>query len=554
MKPPKKAASARSALTTIALALFLAASAVLHFSELDRIPGVNGDEAEYGVMALSADTADAYAKAYLGQYLVPLVRVSILVFGATPIALRIWSALAMFALCALPLMHRGPNRGASQWLLAVGMLVHPAHLVLGRIGWDVVILPLVVYVVSRMIGGLHGRCLQRTIVAAAIGALAGVATGLHPTGWMLVPATAYALVMSLVVSARAESGKSVGAAVNSRSVVLPIVAALCTCLIAASRSLQLLGFMLLSLGGSTTASPAQLPLAEAWTQLISGSMAVRWVTGLDPWPESTTCAIGIVLLCCSLGGLLWMMKSTVPQLKCRGWFCVLHLAFGTLGLLKTDFGPPGNIRYAIGLIPSVLIGVAYSPHLVADVMTRRGGPRRRHVRLVVVGGLLALMLMLGVGWYEAFWSPMTREALSVGPTAAPGVAEDVKLSAARLIYKKQGIAAEPRAAIVPQNWDLYHTIRFFTRRRWPVLRMDSHEPSDFGTPLRELFATRERLYLLVFERVAGEREAVVTFVRGQLPQATTVERDTIPDAAGQNVLSVYTLERAAGPPEDSFSE
>ena len=85
------------------------------------------------------------------------------------------------------------------------------------------------------------------------------------------------------------------------------------------------------------------------------------------------------------------------------------------------------------------------------------------------------------------------------------------------------------------------SMRYFSGRGFPVLRIDAHTPADFYPLFQKFFALQRRLYILVFEREPGEEAGLINNLRSRIPIATVVEREGISDLLGRNIISIYVM-------------
>ncbi len=512
----------------------------LHFTDLEFIPGINGDEAQYGALAMARGDDPATTREYFGPYFVRMVEWSIRLLGATPTALRLPSALAAAvvpAVAALALARgAGLIAGATFGLL---LLVHPALLVFGRLGWDASLLPASVVLLLLT---LRAWCAPphrpAYLVAAAL--LAGLCVSFHPTGWLAMPAAAVAAVAGFMELARARGRAGAPPRAALRVGLVAGGAAFAVFLVAARGVLPALP-RLLGLGdeGIRALSAARPPTDLA--ELVTGGVAIRWITGEPPLPPALATILAALTLLLSGVGLALGLLSKRGGERGAALFATLHLAVGFAAIPRTDLAPPGNVRYAVALFPSLLYGAARAPDLVKEALAGRRSSRAAGIAARV--GVAALVLAGLWAWRASYWRPLHDAATAAENTFVPGPRTDAKLAAIRAIGARQREDGEPRAAIVARDWNLFHSARYFSERRLPVLRIDAFTPEEFVPRLQSLFTDRDRLYVLVFERFAGEEEALVHYLAARLSGAAVVGRDTIPDLRGKNIVSTYRIER-----------
>ncbi len=524
--------------------MLLAAGALLQFRGLSFIPGVNGDEAQYGALTMARGDDPDTAREYFGPYFVGMVEWSTRLFGATPTALRLPSALAAAvvpAVAALALARgAGLVAGATFGLL---LLAHPALLVFGRVGWDASLLPASIIL---LLLALRGWCTppHRPTYLVAATLLAGLGVSFHPTGWLAMAGAAAAAVAGFVGMARARDRAGAPAGAALRVGLVAGTAALALFLAVARDVLPALPRLVGLGGGRIGALSAARPPADL-AELVTGGVATRWITGEPPLPPALGAGLAALTLILAAAGLALGLLSKRGGERGAALFAALHLVFGVAALARTDLAPSGNVRYALALFPSLLYGVARAPELAREALA--GGRAARAAGIAARVGVAALVLAGLWAWRASYWRPLHDGATASESTFVPGPRVDAKLASVRAIAARQRADGEPRAAIVAHDWSLYHSARYFSERRFPVLRIDAFTPEEFVPQLQSLFTDRDRLYVLVFERVAGEEEALVHYLAARLPGAAVAARDTIPDLRGKSIVSTYRIER--GPSE-----
>lgn len=542
--------TARAGAIAVIVALAaLVAGAALHFARLATIPGVNGDEAEYGVLAMARGTPAEFDKPYLGLYYAALVGIATRVFGATAFALRVWPAVAMtlLPLAGLAALRDAPLR--ARLAAALLLLAHPAFLVFARLGWDVSLLPLAALCACACLleaARRRGDAAHGLVVVGA--AAAGAAATLHPTGWLVVPAFAVAAIGCLRGSGAARWPPPLARI----RLVVAVTMAVAVFAVATLPRWRLLAFLVharLAGDGAAASADARGALAHAG-ELLSGAMAIRWITGVAPWPRATGAVVaGAIALAAAAGVVLALTTRDSPRAaRVAALFALTHLSCGAFALAGVDFAAPGNVRYVIGLYPSLVLCAALCVWLLR-VAPPPWARRRAHSFALAAEVAIALVAAASLaGWRAAFWQPLVGAARAVEATFVPGRDVDPKAAAVALIGRLEREAGGAPGALVPKDWHLFQTLRYFSSRRWPTLRIDSHEPRDFATPFADLAARHERLYCVVFERVAGAEEPLARHLSSLAPGLAIVSRDPVLDRAGANVITVYTLARAGPRP------
>jgi hypothetical protein len=97
----------------------------------------------------------------------------------------------------------------------------------------------------------------------------------------------------------------------------------------------------------------------------------------------------------------------------------------------------------------------------------------------------------------------------------------------------------PSVAIVAMNWDLYHAARYFTRRRYPVLRVDVHDVREFEPRFRALASSRAEIYFLVYEQSDGAAAGLARRLETLIDRPVRVERDVITDRLDRPLIAIY---------------
>jgi hypothetical protein len=525
------------ALAALALA---AIGAVLDVTHLGSIPGVSGDEAQYGALALGSGDGERAAREYFGPHFVRMVAWSTRLLGATPEALRLPSALAATAATAIAALALARSAGAMAGVtFGLLLLSHPALLVFARTGWDVSLLPASV---TLLILCVRAGCAtpQRPALLVTGALLAGLCASFHPTGWLAAPAAAASVVAGLVGWARARAAAGVPRRRALQSVLVAALTALAAFVAMAWTVLPVLP-RLVGLGeGGGLAGAARPPASLG--EIATGAAAIRWISGEAPLTNPIVATLAVLTLLLAAAGLVLGIASRDGGERGAALFATIHLVVGGVALARTDLAPPGNVRYAVGLFPSLLYAASRAPDLVSRARARRGrtarlaaGAARAAAAVLVLGGLWA--------WWTSYWRPLHGAGTASESTFVPGRGVDAKLAAIRAIDARQREDGEPPAAIVARDWNLFHSARFFSGRRYPVLRIDAFTPEEFVPRLQALFAERDRLYVLVFERAAGEDEPLVRYLAARLPGAGVERCAEIPDRRGRNLVSVYGLGR-----------
>jgi hypothetical protein len=532
-----------SARAVVAIGILVAAaSAALHFLALATIPGLNGDEAYYGVLALLEDPQAEAGISDVGTWSLPLIRGAIALWGTTPLALRVWPALfaTMTPILAYGVVARSGG-AVTGLLVAAPLIAHPALLVFGRIGWDNSLIPLLVVVLivaSRALFRSPGALTP--IVAGAV--VAGLALRLHPTAFVM----AVAWLACVAASQALGSPPTASAAQTARPARLPDAAARVSGAVArvalATVVLLLVALPVIPLLASFAAGDAAAVAVSAprppkdLAAFVTGALAIEWVTGVRPFPGATGMLLAITTAALAFAGIALGLRSRDAAERGSSLLCGFVIALGIAALARTDLAAPGSARYALAFYPCVAWALGRAPELVA----RSSAGRRHRARAIAAHIAATAVVFAGLwGWQHAFWTPLRDDARAAEPAFVPGEGSDPKQLMIARIADRIAEMDTPSVAIVAMNWDLYHAARYFTRRRYPVLRVDVHDVREFEPRFRALASSRAEIYFLVYEQSDGAAAGLARRLETLIDRPVRVERDVITDRLDRPLIAIY---------------
>ena len=298
-------------------ALLLGYSLWLRVVDLGRVPGINGDEAWYGVQMQRVLAGQWVWRTPPGNPLNPFFSGIVLpleaAFGPSYWVLRAPASLAGL-LCvgvAWWLMRRARDAD-SAWLLALGLAVLPTNLVYARFGWDaaqvtLAALPLCYFVWQ----GRFGAALVAGIVAVWV----------HPTGVFLAPLVGVCWLVQLLSAEERRARRYLWLALAAVMGLAGL--ALLLWLVPATRSVQL-DTVAARLGNVGEWGLFALHLAE----LFSGTTVYKYLVGPQPW-------------------------QSVAAHDAVAWFVGLAAALGLWRLWRT--GQRGGFRFVGGTAMALVV-------------------------------------------------------------------------------------------------------------------------------------------------------------------------------------------------------
>lgn len=430
------------------IALILLAGAAFRLVALDRLPGINGDEAWYGVQAVSAVKGQAHAwRTASGNplnsfFLGPLAALHAVAPAPAFWKLRAPAALSGLLLVALayPLLRRCLGRRAA--LLATVLLCAlPVDIGYSRLGWDPSQSCLALLVCFALM-------LQRRHVWA--GLAFGAAVLVHPTNIFAAPAAA-----GIAVAAGAARLRAMPPARRRRvGLIVALVAAtgavlgVAVILVAAPRWAALGGWNGTVIVRRAVDPGGWLAFVALYGRLLSGVTLYQYVVG----PVS---ALTLALH----DAVTWLALAPVVLLGGRrlwraGRWAEVGLGLGLLASLAAfylvagcDAIGPHRERYALFcIVPTALLAAA----CLAEMMQAARARRCLFLGVLLLGGVW--LATFAVQYLLALQQHGSRSHVTfrTGPV-------EPKEAGLRRVLQEAG--ASP-AAVVAEDWWLYWPVRY----------------------------------------------------------------------------------------------
>lgn len=475
------------------VALAVCVGVALRLAFLDRLPGINGDEAWYGVNVGELLAGNPTFFQTPSGNLVNLVHTLPLLLIATVTApsfavLRLpevlWGTLTV--VLAYPLLKR-PLGVRTAALTTMLLALSPTAVIYARFGWD----PSGVPIVSLL--ALASALADRPIAAAV---LAAVAIHVHPTAIFLVPMAAAAWAphawRRFAAAASQKQRRLQLALLGALVVALPVGAALTVAVARMGRlpSIEMVTERLLTPG-------AWFDTALSFVRLLSGITAATYVAG-PPMPmltAATDAAAGAVVLVAA-GVMTWpLRRGPVPP---GAWLTLGVLASALL--FHVVAGPvalePGLERYAMAFVVPLAIVCASA----MDALL--GSPRA-----AAAGGAVAIVVtvassiaVLGAGYFH----PLLTRGGAAHQTFRTGIVEP-KAAAYRFV---QGDSRHARVTVVfAEDWWIYWPVRYLARpeRGRIFVEMIGQTPPLYprGVSPPPYPAAPDKIYAIVFDRSAA---------------------------------------------------
>lgn len=464
----------------LALALTLTASLGLRVIGLDHLPGVNGDEAVYGVHALSWLHGTALSELRTGTDLPmnapyfgvvaalhAVLEPSVLTLRLAPLA----HSLAVLLLAWLLFRKRG---GLFASLFVVTLAVLPIHIGYARFAWDSAATP------TMLLLTLAAASRLRPLWTCA--AFAG-ALWVHPVNVLALPIACAPFVLQrwprhpegslrapgwrvcmLVLGALA--GLSLLGLLLERSDALP------------TRVLMVLRAKLVSRALARLLDPAEaLAFVGLHVDLLSGATIYRYIAGSLPsqaasWHRLTACCVlGAVL---ALGARrLWAAQRSQDLALLAGLLISGALAYVVGGPTVLR---PSTERYGMFLtVPSCYVFAACLTALASDA--RRATAVR--AGLAAIGALL-------IACFATYY---------IGALRAPDADRERAFRTGDIEPKRRALEAirdmrDPQrtALLLAEDWWIYWPVRYLSERESnvrvtiPGRPWDLRFPSDFAPP------------------------------------------------------------------------
>jgi hypothetical protein len=426
----------------LALAAIVVAGIAARVIALDRLPGVNGDEAWYGVNVQEMTGGTPVWRTPVGNLLNPfhsgpLFVASLIVppsLGVLRYPAVLWGCLAV-VLC-YPLL--APVVGRRAALVAATLLtIHPTVVAQARIGWDPSGTPLASLVAIAL--ALRNRPIATALAAAA-------ALVVHPTNVFLLPILAGAWAPHAAAKYRLLS-----AAVQRRYVIAATVTLLIGVAIGfpVARAIAHAGLL-----PSIEMVLERLLSPRAWLETISGvlrlfsgvtvALSISGATGvrpLAPTADILTAAVFVV-------PLLFAWNHLGPLRERLLWLAAgMGAAVATFHVVA---GPamlqPSFERYALFLIVPLIVLCA----LLLDAAMAR----RPLAGSLTAGAACAGLAALLVG---AYFVPLITRGGAAHETYRTGPVEPKAAAFAAI----QNASRNARSvAVVAENWWLYWPMRY----------------------------------------------------------------------------------------------
>ena len=478
---PRRRPSALALAGLAAVALVVGVSMAFRLIALDHVPGINGDEAWYGVQAEEALAGRPFAwRTPMGNPLNPLHTGPIFLahlFGAGPAfwVLRLPSAAAGLLLVGLTYLLVRRTFGREAALIATMLMAClPVNIVYSRLGWD----PsesgladlIVLYLVFR----------RRWIWAA--GAFGG-ALLIHPTNIFLAPVAAGCAVGVLAAGA--------ADAVQRRRVFLWAagIGGGLACLglfVLASPHAPRFAPPLEAIGGRACDLSGWIAFAGLYGQLLSGVTVYRYVVG--PLSDSVVAVHDVLFWALVLALLFLGLPRLIRQ---RNWAALGLLAGLGLGLacfyLVAGLAAitPHQERYALFcVVPSCLAATVLADALRGSRLGGKPWP--------VCG--LALCAVLLTVFHVQYFARMRATGGESHRTYWTGRVEP-KLAAVRLILAETPAAGA--VTIVAEDWWSYWPIRYLVAQEERVMVICAEK--NPGIPLPPGAArTASRIFVVGF--------------------------------------------------------
>lgn len=433
---------------TILLIALLAGIALRVFA-LDRLPGINADEAWYGVnVEAFLDGETPFLRTGVGNPLNPLHSLPLLALSfvlAPSLALLrvpsvIWGVAAM--LFAFPLLARPLGQRAAL-LAALLLSILPAAVAYSRLGWDPSDTPAVALLAV-------GCALGNRPLPAAIALL--VAMAVHPTNVFLAPIVALSWAPFALAHYRSASRRR-------RRIVQVIAVVLALPLV--------LAFLLRNSIGPETSLPsiavviARLTSPGAWLDLMLGVLRLFSGVTMARYIGGPVAAMPVLLM-----DIVTLMAFAVPIVL--GWkafagnggkgswllagiaasLVAFHIVAGPEGL------QPGRERYGMFLLSPLVILCAIGLAAWAE--------RTSRAAFALTALLCSALLAVLMGGYFA---PLISRGGDTHPAFRTGQAEP-KAAAYAFIKSASGT---DNVEVIGEDWWLY----------WPLKYLASRDPHVF---------------------------------------------------------------------------
>ena len=503
----------------------------LRFFHLSNIPGINGDEAWYGVQALKLINGEPIAWRtptipWLNPFYIGLVYLVHLVITPSELALRLPAVLCGIA--ALVVNYEAAKRlfgQATANISTIVLAVLPASIMYSRLGWDAAETPLAIVLV--LYASLAIVCASKPRIFVMLALLAcGVAVVIHPVNLIagIIPLVALAARHGRAsVRLLLAGGPPRRLASFAGLALLHVLAGL------------LLRYPLREFNrvfGSPASHIVQpavwLECGRGFVDLLSGISTYRYIAGSNPQPAFHTAVFALLILWAVLV-FAWTFRSQTRVDKVLWLLTALTLlaffAFtGTMG-----FEPHRN-RYALLLVPSAALCFSRSLILLGE----RIGPRLR-------AGLLWISLALGALILADCYANVfhfIRETGGRGARTYRTAEEDPKFAAARFVKSKER-RQEP-TTIYAEDWWLRTPAEYYAVGSPHVQVYEINNTESFAALLEERsskFVWGKPFWLLLYPDGENYKKAIEILRRNN----ALAEEKVFADYAGNPVVAAILL-------------
>lgn len=429
----------------IALVAIILVGVIARLVWLDRLPGIDGDEARYGVSVhVFRDGGTPFWRTASGNLLNPFhsIPLYLLSFVMAPSGalLRmpevIWGVLATVIAYPMFLRPLGPRAAV---LVAVLLALNPTAIAYARFGWDPSGVPLVSLLAI-------GFALRGLVVAAALSTLAALIV--HPTAIFLVP-----IVLSGFGPPLASRYTSLSEPAKRRwrngagGVVVVAIPLALWLLDALAKNPDTVVPSIEIVLGRVFSPTAWLDLATGVIRLFSGVSAISDMAGaLSPWGRTTLDLIAVLVFIVPLALAvrrfradrpsygLWLLAGLVVSL------IAFHVVSGPLALAS------GRERYGLFLLVPEIVLVAMALDRLADARPLLAGSAATLAA--------ASFVALTVGGY---FVPLISRGGEARPALRTGASEP-KVAAFDFIISDS--ASAEVIQVMTEDWHLYWPLQY----------------------------------------------------------------------------------------------
>jgi len=422
----------------VSLCAFLLAAVALRVVALGRMPGLNGDEAYFGIQALKIvagklDRCTTVSGNLMNPFHTGPLAVLHIFFEPAFWVLRAPALVANLLLIPLVLlMVRRASTVSTALAAAILTAALPVNIANSRFGWDPSHSVLFTFVAL-------GFAMQNRRAAFAVAMAAAFLV--HPTNVFLLPAAVAPLLVD-AVRKRRQAGKPVWLAAACSGVVLAGLG--CVLLVTYTKGLS----RVCSTAIENLRDPgAWLGLPMLYTRFLSGTLTFRYIcgsaTGVAAAVIDWLFLIGLVILCV-VGLRRLHRRGEYAFLACFVGLVLSLIAFCVVAGIRNICTP--SVRYVLFLAaPSCL--------LIARMLCVCLGPERA-VRFALLLGWF-LLGSFAVNYFVAvrFFGSRSHPAFYTGP-------EEPKVAAYRRVCSD--LAPGQRAVVLAHTWWLSQPLRYLS--------------------------------------------------------------------------------------------